>query len=550
MKSHIGLTIHSMFFLLGLGLTLNPAIGQDHMHDDAPVGADDRIGTVDFRADCDESVRADFDRALGLMHHMMYVQARSEFESVAEADSQCAMAHWGIATTLFQPLWSTTPNDEEIQRARAAIDQARVNVDSERERLLIEATAAFFEPETDRLWDRLPGWIDGIAEAYQAYPDDLDVAALQGLALLTRAQTEDGQARHALHDEAETILRGVWEQEQSHPGAIHYTIHATDAAGRAGNALEMVDAYGEIAPNVPHALHMPSHIYVRLGDWPSVIDWNIRSAEAALGHEVDGAISFHYIHAIDYLVYGHLQRGEDAVAESIWVTARNRERRHQDSFPGAFHLAAIPARLAVEQQAWEKAAALEPRVPDYIAWESFQWPEGLTWFARGLGAVHTGDLDAARQAAGRLAELSEQAKQAADERFTVYIDADRHILEGWIAKAEGDEERAVDKLRTAVELEASVEKHPVTPGALLPPGEALGNLLLALDRPAEALEAYAAADQTWPGRYNTLFGAARAAKLAGDDQAAARWAAKLVEVAGESKRPTLDAARQLLAVRH
>lgn len=548
MKRNAVTTIHTLVLLLSLALTLNLAVGKDHMHDETPVGADEEIGTVDFGVDCEKATRKPFDRALGLMHHMMYEQSRSEFAAIAETHPDCAMAHWGVATTLFQPLWATTPSEADIERARKAIDQARAAVDSERERLLIEATAAFFEPETDRLWDRLSGWIDGMATAYTAYPDDLDIAALQGLALLTQAQAEAAEERHALHDEAESILRNVWERESTHPGAIHYSIHATDADGRAENALEMVEAYGEIAPNVPHALHMPSHIYVRLGDWPEVIDWNTRSAEAALEHEVNGAISFHYIHAIDYVVYGHLQRGEDSTAENIWDLARERGR-HQGSFPGAFHLAAIPARLAVEQQDWERAASLEPRIPDYIEWDNFHWPEGLTWYARGLGAVHTGDLDAARDAAERLAELAEQAKSAADERFTVYIDTDRYILEGWIAKAEGDNERAVDKLRTAVELEASVEKHPVTPGALLPPREALGNLLLELDRPAEALEAYTAADATWPGRYHTLYGAARAAKLAGDDQAAAKWAAELVEVAPESERPTLEATRELLATR-
>ena len=509
-----------------------------------PTPGDD-IGTVNFGADCDAAVRADFDRALGYMHHMMYVQARGEFEAITRTDPDCAMAYWGVATTLFQPLWATTPSEAEIERARSALERARATVDEEREHLLIEATAAFFEPETDRLWDRLPGWIDGMAAAYDAYPDDHDIAALQGLALLTQAQVEGAEERHALHDEAEAILRDVWERERTHPGAIHYSIHATDADGRAENALDMVEVYGEIAPRVPHALHMPSHIYVRLGDWPEVIDWNTRSADVAQEHEVNGAISFHYIHAVDYVIYGHLQRGEDSAADGLWETARDRERRHQGSFPGAFHLAAVPARLAVEQQDWEKAAALEPRVPDYLAWDDFQWPEGLTWYARGLGAVHTGDLDAAREAAERLAELAEEAKSAADERFTVYIDVDRHILEGWIAKAEGNEERATDKLQTAVELEASVEKHPVTPGALLPPGEALGNLLLALDRPAEALEAYTAAEELWPGRYYTLLGAARAAEAAGKPEVAAEWATRLLEVAPDSERPDIGLARDL-----
>ncbi|TVS12831.1 MAG: hypothetical protein EA419_03680 [Wenzhouxiangella sp.] len=512
------------------------------MHDDAPVGGDEQIGRVDFRADCDTAASAAFDRALGLMHHMMYVQSRGEFAAVAEDDPGCAMAHWGVATSLFQPLWGTTPSEAEIDRARQAVAHAREAVDNERERLLIEATAAFFQPDTERLRDRLQGWIDGMGKAFEAYPDDHDVAALYALSLLTQAMADDDP--HALHDLAEAILQDIWASEPTHPGAIHYAIHATDADGRAENALEMVESYGEIAPNVPHALHMPSHIYVRLGDWPQVIDWNVRSAEAALEHKVDDALSFHYIHAVDYLVYGHLQRGEDSTAENIRQVAWNRGR-HQGSFPGAFHLAAIPARLAVERRDWEAAAAIEPRSPDYISWENFPWPEALSWYARGLGAVHTGDLESARRAEQRLANLAEKAESAADERFQVYIETDRHILAGWIAQAEGDADRAVSLMQRATELQGSVEKHPVTPGALLPPHEALGDLLITQGRPKEALAAYTEGDEIWPGRYNTLVGAARAARDSANRHAAAEWAGRLVRTAPDSERDTVAMAQEL-----
>ena len=528
--------------LLTLMLAPGVAAQQDQRYAEAQGGAERQIGTVAFGADCVDQAQQAFDHALGLMHHMMYVQARGEFAATAEAHPDCAMAHWGVATTLFQPLWATTPSDAEIARARDAIAQARATVDDEREQALIEATAAFFEPETDRAWDRLSGWTDGMAAAYRAYPGDHDIAALYALSLLTEATRADD--RHALHDEAEAILRRVWEEESTHPGAIHYAIHATDADGRAENALEMVESYGEIAPNVPHALHMPSHIYVRLGEWPQVIDWNVRSAEVAREHDVNGAISFHYIHAVDYLVYGHLQRGEDAAAESIHGTAFD-QGPHQGTFAGAFHLAAIPARLAVEQRDWDAAAAIEPGVPDYIAWENFPWAEGLSWYARGLGAVHTGDLETAHEAEQRLAELAEGAEAAPDERFQVYIETDRHILEGFIAHAEGNHERAVALLRTAGELESSVEKHPVSPGALLPPYEALGELLLALDRPDEALAAFERSDDMWPGRYNTLLGAARAAESVGDADAAAHWADRLLEIAPNAERETIDQARTL-----
>ncbi|MCR8913310.1 hypothetical protein FDP08_07865 [Marinobacter panjinensis] len=531
---------------LVLAVTLSfipPALAhQDTMNDGHTRSTGDDIGTVNFKADCDDSVRADVDHALGMMHHMMYTQARAEFDAIIQADPDCAMAHWGVATSLFQPLWGTTPSPEDITRGRQAIEQARNAAEDERERLLIDATAAFFEPDTDQVRERLAGWIEGMDQAYQAFPDDANVATLYALSRLTLSLSAED--RKALHNEAEKVLRGVWETEPTHPGAVHYSIHATDADGRAGNATEIVDSYTGIAPSVPHALHMPSHIYVRLGDWPRMIEWNQQSADVAVDHKVDGATSFHYIHALDYLVYGHLQRGEDSAARSVWETAQA-NGPHQANFPGAFHLASIPARLAVEERDWEAAAAITPRAVDYISWDKFAWPEALSWFAHGLGAVHTGDLEAARTAEERLETLVETARSAADPRFSTYIEVDRRILAGWIAQAEGEPDRAIELMRSAGQLEASVEKHPVSPGTLLPPYEALGDLLIALDRPAEALAAYQQSDRTWPNRYNTLEGAARAADLAGDTGSAGQWARRLLEIAPEAERGSIEGVQGL-----
>ncbi|MEX2476014.1 hypothetical protein [Marinobacter sp.] len=502
----------------------------------------DAIGSVDFNADCDKNVRADVDHALGMMHHMMYTQARAEFEAIAKTAPGCAMAHWGEATTLFQPLWGTTPSAGDIARGRQAIQNARDNVENQREQLLIDATAAFFDPDTDQLRERLAGWIKGMDKAYQAFPEDLDVSTLYALSRLTLALSADD--RKALHNEAEGILRKAWETTPTHPGAVHYTIHATDADGRSGNALEIVESYGEIAPNVPHALHMPSHIYVRLGDWPRMIDWNRRSADIAVDHKVDGATSFHYIHALDYLVYGHLQRGEDSAARGVWETAQA-NGPHEGNFPGAYHLASIPARLAVESRDWKAAAAITPRAVEYISWDQFPWPDGLSWFARGLGAVHTSDLDTAREAEQRLAALVESASSAADQRFSTYLEVDRRILAGWIAQAEDKPERAIELMRSAGELEATAEKHPVTPGALLPPYESLGDLLRAQNRPGEALVAYENSDRTWPQRYNTLEGAARAASASGDTESAVAWSRRLLEAAPATERHSINQIKAL-----
>ena len=502
------------------------------MHDDAPLPEGSSIGVIDFNADCSEDVRADFDQALGMLHHMMYLIARDSFEQITEADPNCAMGYWGIATTLFQPIWGTRPSDEDLQYGWETISKAMELAESERERILIESTAGFFrEPGTADFRTRIDRWVSGVEKAYTAYPDDADIASLYALTKMTEAQFSDN--RGPLYDDAERILWEVFEKNPEHPGAIHYMIHATDVDGRAENALDVVKAYAGIAPQVPHALHMPSHIYVRLGDWPQVIDWNRQSAEAALKHPLNGTESHHYIHAIDYLVYAYLQRGEDEKAENIYRNALTKER-HQQTFVSAFHFAAIPARLAVEQRDWERAVNLEPRTPDYLPWDASPWAEGLTWYAKGMGGIHTGDLELAKKAEQRLVELRDIAKERGDDNMVAYIETERLVLAGRIALEEGDEEKAIELTQKATELEASVEKHPVTPGALQPPREALGDLYMDLNRPEDALKAYDSSNDIWPGRLNTLMGAALAAKMSGDEQMARQYIERLINNASES----------------
>ncbi len=537
---------YNFVVLTGLVLFLSVSVqklsAQDkHMHEEHPISGDATIGEVNFNVNCSEEVREDFNRAVAMLHNMMYVTARENFKAITETDPNCAMAYWGIATTLFQPLWGTRPGGEELDFGWQTINKAMELADSEREQLLIESTAAFFrDPESADFRTRIQRWKEAMETAYESYPHDHDIAAFYGLTKLTMGQfVED---RTGLLDEGEALLREVFEENPSHPGAIHYSIHATDVDGRAENALDIVEAYGEIAPAVPHALHMPTHIYVRLGDWPKVIDWNKRSAEAALNHPVNGAESHHYLHAVDYLVYAYLQQGKDQKAEKVYQEALKKES-HQASFISAFHFSAIPARLAVEQRDWKRAKALEPRQPDYLPWDASPWAEGLSWYAKGLGAVHTGDMEYARQTEDKLKELRNRAEENGATDMAAYIETDRLVLEGWIAYKNGNEAKALDLMRSAADLEDKVEKHPVTPGALQPPYEALGDLLMKLDRPAEALAAYEAADEIWPGRLNTLMGAALAARLIGEDQTARRHIEKLVNRTGEPEAESVTVAR-------
>lgn len=531
----------SIFGALGAALVLGFGARRGE-----PAVADD-IGSVHFSVSCNASVQDDFDRAVALLHHMMYVEARAAFEEIAERDAGCAMAHWGVAMTLFQPLWPSRPTPADLSRGSIEVRRAlALGVGTDRERDLVVAAKAFYaNPDSADWWGRLHRWAAAMAEAYQRRPDDFETAAFYALSQLAIAPVSDERMARQAH--AAEVLVGLYDRDSRHPGAIHYTIHANDVQGRATETLHIVRSYGAIAPSVPHALHMPTHVFVRLGSWPDVIEWNRRSAAAALQYPAGEATSHHYVHAVDYLVYAYLQRGADASAAAV-IEEAQAYTRHQPTFVSAFHLAAIPARYAVERRDWGKAASVEVRAHDYLPWERFWWPEAMSWFARGVGAARLGDLDAAREAVARMAALRDRARAAGEEGFATYIETDRLVAAGWIAYAEGNVERAVALLREGAAAEAGVEKHPVTPGTLMPPNEALGDLLLEAKRPAEALEAFGASLRIWPNRFHSLLGAARAARGSGDDELARTYYEALLAVVGDSetRRGAVDEARAML----
>jgi tetratricopeptide (TPR) repeat protein len=520
-----------------------PAAEQaDHGHDEAALGA------VHFGVSCSDEVTAEFDRAVAFLHHMQYEESRAAFERIADADPNCAMAHWGIAMTHFQPLWPERPRPDALQRGWTEVGKAEELVPgTDREADLVAAAGAFFrEPDSADWWTRIRRWSEAMEQAYEARPDDIETAALYALSQLAAGQV--AADRMAYQGRAAEILLGIYEREPTHPGAIHYTIHANDVDSRATESLDVVRSYDDIAPDVPHALHMPTHIFVRLGEWPSVIEWNRKSADAALRFPAGDRISHHYPHALDYLVYAYLQRGEDEQALTILNEVSEQVQPFQGSFISAFHLAAMPARYAVERRAWDEARGVTPGTPASVAWERFRWAESLSWFARGLGALHKGEADEADRAESRMIELRDAAMAAGEEAFATYIEVDRLVLAAWRASVDGQGERALELAGQAARLEATTQKHPVTPGALYPPQEALGDLLLELERPQEALAAYESSLVIWPGRFNSLVGAARAARGAGLDEQAREHSRALLDVASEAypARPAIEEARQFL----
>jgi tetratricopeptide (TPR) repeat protein len=476
-------------------------------------GASPGLGTVHLPVSCATEVQPEFERAVAYLHHMTYRQAFEGFRAVAAADPDCAMAQWGIAMSQFQPLWPNRPGPEALARGNAAVDRAlELGPPTERERLYVAAVAGFFR-DTDAAdhWERLRRWERGQETLYEAYPDDLEAAAFFALSHLATAPLASRPLDH--NERAAEILLGILRRQPDHPGAVHYTIHANDAVGREHESLDVVRSYAEIAPDNPHALHMPTHIFVRLGAWQEVIDWNRRAAVAALAHpagEHDELVSDEFPHAIEYLVYAALQLGDEATAVAAW-SELSATSHLQPTLKTAFNLASIPARLALERHAWAEAAHLAPRRPDWVDWDRFPWPEAITWFARGLGAARLGDLPQARQAVDEMTRLRQVATDAGEAPFAREIEILRLEVSAWVALGEGDSGAAVARLREAVELEHATPKQPVTPAPELPADELLGDLLLELDRPGDAAEAYAAALRFTPGRRNSLEGAARAA---------------------------------------
>ena len=531
----------AMGVLLGAGVA--DLRGQAPQHDGHS------LGTVDFPISCSERAQPGFNRAVALLHHMTYPQAREAFQEVAAADSGCAMAHWGIAMTLFQPLWPTRPRPEALRRGWDEVQKARsLEPRTERERLFVAAAEAFFlEPASPDYWLRIRRWEAASEKVYASFPDDPEAAAFYALAHLATTPSDVISRAHA--DRAAEILLRVYRRNPDHPGAMHYLVHANDVPGRERELLEVTRRYDSIAPGNPHALHMPTHIYVRLGEWNGVVEGNLRAAAAALNVPAGDHGEFVWDaspHAVEYLVYAWLQQGADQKA-SAQVERLVATTRIEPTFKTAFHLASTRARYALERRAWTEAARLVPREPARLDWDRFAWPEAITRFARGLGAAHLGRVGEAAASGRRLAEREAASAGSGGALFTRRIRILRLELDAWLAHVAHREDTSVVLMREAVELEASTPKHAVTPGPTLPAPELLGDLLMEQKRPAEALAAYRRSLEYYPARFNSLLGAARAARALGDRGTARGYYQQLLDGADrDSRRPALAEAKSYL----
>jgi len=533
-------TIFPILFLiyaLSLGVTLGFA--QQH-------STESSLGQVNFPISCSAAAQSKFNRGLALLHHMMYAQAEKEFKALSEFEPDCPMAYWGIAMTLFHPLWAQ-PSEAELRRGWAAVEKAQeLKPPTERERSYVAAVAAFYKDwKTIDHGKRIAAWEAAQEKIYQANPDDIDAGAFYALAHLATAPKGDKTFKH--QQEAGALLEELQTKASEHPGLFHYIIHAYDNPMLASRAVEMARAYDKLAPDVPHALHMPSHIFVRLGLWADSIDWNVRSAAAAKRHSIGGMTSLHYTHAMDYLMYAYLQRGQDKMAADV-LHQINTVENYQDSFASAYGIAAAQARYHLERRQWDDAAALPVRTHSAFPWAKYPWFESITYFARGLGVARSGDTVAAQKFIETLGTFYEHSVNAGQDYWSVQVDVQRKTLAAWLAFSEGKKEQALRIMRQAAVLEDSVDKHPVTPGAVLPARELLGDILVLLDKPNEAIDAYEASLEISPNRFNSLYGAGHAAELAGDRAKAKSYYSKLIQLTTgvDSDRPRIRQAKAFL----
>lgn len=527
--------------VVALSLRADPVKPGAGSHGSAKDALGEKLGTIRFEVSGNDAARAHVVRGVKLLHHMMYLEADREFARAVEADPACTLAHWGRAMAIIHPLWPDAPDAAEMKQGASYVATALAQTPrTARERAYLRPMQVYFR---DAAQADVPARLKATDTAWSAvaeeFPDDLDAAAFSALFHLAPARFLPKDKSHRIQLQSGAIIQKILAQIPDHPGAQHYKIHAFDFPLLADRALEICDQYGAIAPDVPHALHMPTHIYTRRGQWEKSIEFNARSAEAArkIG-ESGGATTSHYTHALDYLVYAYLQRGQYEKADAIrrQVLAFNGPYHASNRTVMAFAFAAIPARCALERHDWQAAATLEVRRPVSFPWgDAFPYCESIAQFARVLGLVRTGQLDAARR---ELAVLEGFRRQIVATQPNSYwaSQAETQVLTGqaWLALRNNNADEAVALMRRAAALEATTEKEALTPGEVLPAGELLGEMLLQLGRAADALAAYEAVLEVSPNRLNSLHGAARSAEKSADSAKAKRYHEQVVAVADDA----------------
>jgi hypothetical protein len=515
--------------LAGTAAFTFPALAQD--------ATDQKFGKVHFATTCNEVAQRRFDRAMRYQHSFWYAESKDIYEDALKADPSCAIAYWGIALSLLSNPHGAIPTPN-LPLGLAAIEKAReVGAQSERERDYIDALSVMYV-DYDKVPQqaRVQSYLKKMEALAAKYPDDDEAQIFYAITLNVAASPADKTYARQLKGAA--ILEPIWQRQPQHPGVAHYLIHLYDYPPIAAKGLPAALRYAKIAPNAPHAQHMPSHIFTRVGYWKESIAANIASAEAAKANDQRGE----QLHADDYLVYAYLQLAQDDNARKV-IDAVEATIPDAESAAGAFSRAAAPARYVVERGDWGGAARLEVKPTKFLH------VIAISHFARALGSARSGDIAAARADAAKLAEIRDSLREAKNDYWATQVDVEQQTANAWILYADGKYDDALKAMSAAADAEDQTEKAPVTPGPLTPARELYGFMLLDHGQPKEALAAFEATKAKEPNRFNGYAGAAQAAQALGDTAAAKANYEKLLMLAEGSNtdRPVLATARTFVA---
>ena len=508
------------------------AVGQEHQH-----GKVEELGTVHFATSCNEAAQKQFERPVALLHSFQFSRAIEGFHAVLKSDANCGIAYWGISLSQWSNPFALGAKDPgQLQAGRENAERGlAVGAKTERERAYIAAVGNLYRGfENTPQQARLLAYRDAMAEVAAKYPKDHEAQIFYALAI--SAAEDPADKTYAGRLKAGAILEKLFEQEPTHPGLAHYIIHTYDVAPLAERALPAARRYSEIAPDAPHALHMPSHTFTRTGYWQESIDSNVAAAAAARRENQTAE----ELHASDYEIYAYLQTAQDEAAGRVLAALPEIASRFDPEVviagaggpsAGYFALAAIPARYALERHQWKQAAQLTPRETP------FPYTEAMTWFARGLGAARLRQAPQARASLVALQQIRQRLSQAGENYWAQQVQIQELEVEAWTAFAGSRKDEALRQMKRAAELEDGTEKSAVTPGPLAPARELLGEMLLEMNAPTQALDQFKATLTKEPGRFRSLYGAAKAAQLSGNREASLKYFRQLLQVCERADKP-------------
>jgi hypothetical protein len=520
----------------------NPALASiDLLRGELILCSGDQFGEVSFALSCSYEMRETFDLGVSLLHSFEYEEAEKAFVQVIDADPDCPMAYWGVTMSISHSLWYQS-DKSYLEKGSKLLEIAHELPAGEREKDYLDAISAYYENwQTKDQKTRALLYEKKMEGIYKKYPEDTEAAVFYALAL--RASADRTDKTYAKQKKSGKILEELFEEQPNHPGIAHYIIHNYDYSELAHLALPTARRYASIAPASPHAQHMPSHIFTRLGLWDESIESNVNSAESARcyaeAREMDGHWA-NELHAMGYLVYAYLQQGDNVKANEQYEYMKTIHDVYPSSVAAiAYPFAAIPARISVENRLWEKAANIALHESE-VDWDQYPWQKSLIHFARALGSAHTKDFESAEKEIEIIKELRQRILDKGSEGNAKQVLIQIKILQGWLSFYQGDSEKGIALIKEATEMEDVIGVNGITPAKITPAWEFLGDMYLAKGNTEAALKAYETNFIDNPNRFNGLYGAAIAAKKLNKNDKAKAYFSKLLELAKNSNSDRIE----------